>query len=80
MKNGKTRLAKAWVFRRNNLYRAALCRPVVHQEVFGMNDGDILELIESRRSIGSFLHKEVPRIDSSKMYVKWLRKLMRKRR
>jgi hypothetical protein len=79
LKNGKTRLAKAWVFRRNNLYRAALCRPVVHQEVFGMNDGDILELIESRRSIGSFLNKEVPHIDSSNMEVNWLRQLMRTR-
>jgi len=42
------------------LYRTAKRRPVVHQEVFGMNDGDILELIKSRRSIRSFLNKEVP--------------------
>ncbi|RIE15638.1 hypothetical protein SMC1_09760 [Candidatus Cryosericum septentrionale] len=61
------------------MYRAALFRPVVHQEVFGMNDGDILELIESRRSIGSFLNREVPRIDSSNMEVNWLRQLMRTR-
>jgi hypothetical protein len=51
------------------LYRAAKRRPVVHQEVFGMNDADILELTESRRSVGSFLNKEVPRIDSSNMEV-----------
>jgi hypothetical protein len=61
------------------LYRAAKRRPVVHQEVFSMNDEDILELIQSRRSIGSFLNKEVPRIDSSNMEVNWLCKLMRTR-
>jgi len=60
------------------LYQAAKRRPVVRQEVFGVNDEDILELIEGRRSIGSFVNKELPRIDSSKMEVNWLRKLMRK--
>jgi hypothetical protein len=59
------------------LYRAAKRRPVVHQEMFSSNDADILKLIESRRSIGSLLNKEVPRIDSSNMEVNWLRKLMR---
>ena len=60
------------------MYQAAKRRPVVRQEVFGVNDEDILELIEGRRSIGSFVNKELPRIDSSKMEVNWLRKLMRK--
>ena len=44
-----------------------------------MNDEDILELIESRRSIGSSLNKEVPRIDSYNMEVNWLSQLMRTR-